>query len=296
MANVDVYTGVTAPNSGATMAHAGRTKKKHKPLRSLMARHKNLLERHKRATAIADGVTIIVLAGAITGGSIALWNHLNAPSLPFTAVVEVNPDPIVNQGCRQMVLPGPWRNPQPPASPLTSAGVNSWVTAHHGVDATETDVVVILQGRTGQAVTITQPQVLVISRQAPEQGQMVQLSGGCGGVLRYRFFSVNLDQANPAVSLVSGESEPKIPSRGNLVPEAATSGFTVSNNGPEFFVIDATTKRCLCQWVIQLGWSSMGNSGTVTINNNGVPFDTTAVGGQPEHFIVFGKWDTPPNG
>jgi hypothetical protein len=274
------------------MAHANRTKKKHKPLRSLLARHKDLLERHKRATAIADGVTIIVLAGAITGGSIALWNHLNAPSLPFTTVVGVNPDPIVIQGCRQMVLPGPWQNPQPPASPLTNAEVNSWEAVHQGVDAAETVVVVILQGRTDQAVTITQPQVLVTGRQAPGKGQEVHL-GGCGGGLQYRVFGVNLDQANPAVSLVSGASTPKIPSRGNLVPEAATSGFTVSSSGPEYFVIDATTRRCLCQWVIQLGWSSMGNSGTVTINNNGVPFDTTAVVGQPEHYLFLGKWETP---
>ena len=152
-----------------------------------------------------------------------------------------------------------------------------------------------MQGRTDQAVTITQPQVLVTRRQAPAKGQEVHL-GGCGGFLQYRFFSVNLDQANPAVSLMSGASEPKIPSGGNLVPEAATSGFTVSNTGPEYFVIGATTRRCLCQWVIQLGWSRMGNSGTVTINNNGVPFDTTAVGGDPEHFLVLGKWESPPNG
>jgi hypothetical protein len=134
---------------------------------------------------ISSALLVLLLAGAFT------YHEEFDPAtmgrgLPFSAVVRVNPSVVIDQGCRTIALPGPWRNAGTPPEPLTDAGVNQWQSSQHGIDGNETAIVVELQGTSDQAVTIDPPQVIVDIRKKPVHGVAAQLSGGCGGELAHR--------------------------------------------------------------------------------------------------------------
>lgn len=236
--------------------------------------------------------TILVLllgAGAFTYHKL-FDPATRTPALPFSAVVMTDPSPIVDQGCRTIVLPGPWRNFPTPQGPLTDMNVNKWETSQHGVDGGETTVVVELQGLSDQVVTIDQPQVVVSSRRAPIRGSAVALTGGCGGGLQHRVFAVNLDQQDPAATLVAGVPYPPLQAGTKPSAQASSASFTISATDPEYFVIVATTKKALCQWFLDLSWQSMGKFGTLLIKNGAMSFKTTATATDPKHYLIFGAW------
>lgn len=212
------------------------------------------------------------------------------PVRPFSAVVQVDPSLVIDQGCRTIILPGLWRDNSIPPEPLTDAGVNRWQASRHGIDGNETAIVVKLQGLSDQAVTIDPPQVIVDSTKKPVQGVAAQLSGGCGGELVHRVFAINLDQQEPVAMLRSGSPYPPVQAGGRVSPQAASPSFTVSASDPEYFVIIATTKTAFYQWHMNLDWQSMGKSGTLSLQNRGKPFETTGTARDPVHRLVLGAW------
>lgn len=238
---------------------------------------KKRLDRHRKA--LGGGAALVtagVLTAWIAGTPQAIWNRIAAPSLPFTLVVQVNPALGADPPCfREVFVPGRWHSPTPPAWPVTEAEGTAWERAQHGVDVGDTTVVLIVQGRTDQAVTITSPQVTVRHR-SPVPGEDVILDHftGCGGVLPYRIFDVNLDSPHPATK------------------PAAESGFTVSDTNPEYFLVIASATHYLSDWQIRLAWSSMGRAGTVQITDDGTPFQTVGAGSHPHVGLQAGKWVT----
>ncbi|HLK01269.1 MAG TPA: hypothetical protein VKU39_15355 [Streptosporangiaceae bacterium] len=234
-------------------------------------------DRHRKALAGGSAlVTAGVLTAWIAGAPQAVWNRLAAPSLPFTLVVQVNPALGADPPCfREVFVPGRWHSPAPPAWPVTEAEGTAWEQAQHGVDVGYTSVVLIIQGRTDQAVTITSPHVTVRHRnQVPGEDVVLDHFSGCGGVLPYRKFDVNLDSSHPV-------AEP-----------ATESGFTVSDTNPEYFLVTAGATRYLSDWQILLGWSSMGRAGTVQITDDGMPFQTTGEGSHPHVGLQADRWVT----
>lgn len=235
-----------------------------------------------------------VLALLLSVGAFAYHRVLDpatrAPAYPFTAVVLTNPSSVVEQDCRTFVLPGPWRHYPTPHEPLTDTNVNMWQAAQHAVDGRSTTVVIELQGRSSQVVTIGQPLVFVTSRSAPVRGSTAILSAGCGGGLRHRVFSVNLDQQSPSATLMAGQPYPSLRAGGTRWSQAAAPSFTISASDPEYFVIVATTKTATCHWWVQLSWQSLGRIGTLTIGDNGKPFETTANSPQAWHYLYAGAW------
>lgn len=238
--------------------------------------------------AVSTVLALLLSLGAFTYHRF-LDPAARAIAQPFTASVLVNPSPAIKQGCRTIVLPGPWRHYPTPGEPLTDANVSRWQTAQHGIDGGSTTVVIKLQGRSEQAVTISQPLVYV-HRSPPVRGATAELSGGCGGGLQPRVFAVNLDLPSPTATLVAGQPYPPQQSGGTRWTQAATPSFTISASNPEFFVIVATTKTATCRWWVKLSWQSLSRTGTLTIGDNGRPFETTANSAQPWHHLNLGAW------
>lgn len=217
-------------------------------------------------------------------------------SLPFTVTVSIDPpNPVMPEECRQIVLPGRWHAPAPPAS-LTQQAINSWEHARDGVDGAGTYVTIILQGTSGQAVTINAPQVVITSRQHPLNGPVAEMSGGCGAELQVRQFTVDLDQQRPAATFQDGTGLPAVPSASGAIKQAQAPVFTISDTDPEYFVVDATTMKSLVRWYLELNWQSMGRSGTLPIRGGSVPFATSAVNPAGHTFYYLrpgGTWSGP---
>lgn len=214
-------------------------------------------------------------------------------ALPFSAVVRTNSSPAVDaidQGCRTVVLPGPWRNTGIPSEPLSDTGVNQWEVSHDGIDGNDTVVVVELQGISDQTVVIDPPQLVVTNREKPVRGSAAELSGGCGDTLIHRVFQADLDEQVPSVTLVAGAPYPPVQVGKNSTPQASSPSFTVSASHPEYFVIIAITKTAFCKWYINLSWQSMGKIGTLRLENRGKEFQTTAITGDPIHRLELGAW------
>ena len=236
--------------------------------------------------------TLIVLVSCAGAFTYHRWldDVSKSVSLPFTAVVKVDPSTIVDQACRTVVLPFPWHRIPTPAEPLTDSSVNAWEASQHGVDGNETAILVELQGRSEQVVTFGQPLVTVSSRKPPIRGSAAALSGGCGGTLKQQVFDVNLDDPNPIARLETGAIFPDISSRDSTWRQAISPVFTVSVSDPEYFVVIAHTKRSFCRWSLNIPWQSLDRSGVLSIKNGKNLFKTTSPGTNPRHSLIFGSW------
>ncbi len=52
--------------------------------------------------------------------------------------------------------------------------------------------------------------------------------------------------------------------------------YRITDSDPEIIDVGVETSSCDCAWVIDLDWASGGDSGTVTIDDGGKPFRTSA--------------------
>lgn len=215
----------------------------------------------------------------IAGGAFAYHQWLDPstrPGLPFVVTVDPDPTSLVSaQGCRQIILPGPWRNPAPPASLLQEV-VNPWEQSQHGVDATTTYVAIFLQGTSDQAVEISSPEVVVAHRKAALRSPTVQLGGGCGSEQAERMFNVNLDQQYPAAVFEDGRAFPTVKTAAGTAQEAQSPPFKITTSDSEYFVVSASTSKEDVQWYIDIDWASDGQKGTYQIRDGSVPFETSA--------------------
>jgi hypothetical protein len=240
------------------------------------------------------GSTSLALAISVGALSYHAWfdPSTRPPTVPFTVSVLVDPPTIVDESCRPIFIPGPWGHVPVPHEPLTMGSIKGWIRSQHAVDGKFTAIALQVQGRSQQAVAIDQPLIVVRSRQAPVRGSVAELSGGCGGLLQHRVFTVNLDQQNPITKFVAGAPYPDLYHGNKASPQASSPSFTVSEADPEYFVVLASTADYLCRWSVELTWASDGHSGTMTIDDHNTPFTTTATGNDPTHFLIFGNWES----
>jgi hypothetical protein len=256
---------------------------------------RKIADKSKRWWSIAAVSLVLTVAAAFTYHE-KFDPSTHTPAVPFTVVVKTDPGEVLLPTCRTIVFPGPWHDIRPPLS-LTATSVNDWERSHHGIDGNQTAVLVELQGRSDQVVTISQPQVRVTEKKPPVGGPAAELSGGCGGELENRVFQVNLDQQNPVAILVSGTSYPSLQAGSKTIQQALSPNFKISASDPEYFVIVATTKKTFSRWDLTLSWQSMGKSGTVLIQNGSTSFGTSAINPAVNvlHTLVYGTWLTAPS-
>jgi hypothetical protein len=241
-------------------------------------------------------VSLLLLGGAAFTYHEQFDPSTRAPATPFTVVVRTDPGEVIPLSCRSIVFPGPWHGIRPP-SVMTDTSVNKWEGSLNGIDGNQTAVLVELQGLSDQVVTISQPQVIVTKKRLPMGGPVAELSGGCGGGLENRVFMVDLDQQDPAATLVAGTPYPPLPAGPKTIRQASSPNFKISASDPEYFVIVATTKKTFSRWYLTLKWQSMGKSGVVLIQNGSMPFGTSAINPAVNamYYLVAGAWLAPPS-
>ncbi|MFF2860960.1 helix-turn-helix domain-containing protein [Streptomyces rubiginosohelvolus] len=203
-----------------------------------------------------------------------------AGRVPFTWTGD---DHVWKNGCDHAYLLD--RAPAAVPPPPVEADAASWAGALGAVHAGETGVRITLQGRDDRAVVLESLRIRVVERSSPAGGRVYRMSSGCGGSLTPRMFDVDLDASRPVARSVAGNDS------GEPI-EAVAFPYRVSVTDPEVFLITGRTVGCDCSWVAELAWSSGGRSGTVRIDDGGLPFRTNGVRGHSvlDYETTAGRW------
>lgn len=140
-----------------------------------------------------------------------------------------------------------------------------------GADDYGTDMSVLLQGNTGSGVTITGMHVHIVKRSAPLNGAYAFCqSAGSEEAMPINF---NLNDQSPAAM-----GSPAGNSGQGAKPSFFANGSVVHLSDGEVFPfrVAATVSDSSAEWVIEASILINGKPESVTINNNGKPFETTS--------------------
>ncbi|MER6128031.1 helix-turn-helix transcriptional regulator [Streptomyces sp. NPDC001795] len=163
----------------------------------------------------------------------------------------------------------------PPPPVQQDAGV--WAATQGAVHGRQTMVQISVQGKSSTAVVLEALRVRIVSRGTPVTGKAYNTGQGCGGDMRPRDFSVNLDVNRPIAHARPGDDT------GKPIP-AVQFPYRVSAEDPEVLLVTATTEAYDCNWYLELDWSSQGRTGTVRIDDHGRPFRTSSIKGLPHYW------------
>jgi hypothetical protein len=186
----------------------------------------------------------------------------------------------------RFVLPDdPDALPPPPAGDRPE-GRYQWAHALGGVDAGESLVRVIVSGTSESPVVLHRLHVKVVSRKPPLEGSLISYLG-LGAPMSVRYFDVDLDADPPSLDYrtADGQTVERFP-------------FRVAETEDEVLDIYAHTFRSDCEWMLELTYTSDGVTGARNIDDQGMPFRTTAADG-PGLVVVYwteNRWQTyvPP--
>ncbi|MGC4983344.1 helix-turn-helix domain-containing protein [Streptomyces sp. DT193] len=173
----------------------------------------------------------------------------------------------------------------PPPDPQDAS---PWAQTQNGVHGGQTLVDITVQGRSDAAVVLEALRVRVVGRSAPLKSPSYFTGGGCGGLMGPGSFDVDLDMDRPIARPVPGDGE-GADSRTLSMP------FRVSVKDPQVLMVDAQTENCDCRWYMELDWSSQGRTGTVRIDDEGVPFRTSGIKGLPQYWYRENGWTLVPD-
>jgi hypothetical protein len=177
----------------------------------------------------------------------------------------------------EFILPRPISQIGPPPSGSDWKGRWAWAHKLGGIDSNASMIRVVVQGRTEAQVTLQGLAVEVLQRRQPFRGTDLAYMG-LGGGEDVRHVDVDLDSDPP---------------RTNGFGKGAPQALRVSVSDAEVFNLLAYTQRCDCLWIAKLHYVSDGRNGTVTIDDHGKPFRTTASGRSPVY--SWAEWDSPPH-
>ncbi|MCX5378980.1 transcriptional regulator [Streptomyces sp. NBC_00091] len=177
------------------------------------------------------------------------------------------------------------RAPGSVPAPPVEADAPAWARAQRAVHAGTQIVEVTLHGTGEGAVVLQGLEVRVTARRTPPAWNVYRMSQGCGGGLTPAGFAVNLDAPRPLARPVAGNDS------GVRVPAPALP-LRVSASEPAVLRVQADATGCDCDWSLDLRWSGPGGSGTLRLDDDGVPWRTSATAGRPEYGFAseLGRW------
>ncbi|MFE2304277.1 helix-turn-helix domain-containing protein [Streptomyces sp. NPDC059445] len=172
--------------------------------------------------------------------------------------------------------------PQVPPPPSES-DARGWVTALGGVPGGEQMIALTVQGTGKATVVLKALHVRVLDKSAPLAWNDYAMGVGCGGGVRTKSFTVDLDAGRPAVAVRGGQRN---------------FPYKVSESDPEVFYVIADAQAHDVSWYLELDWSSGAKSGTVRVDDHGRPFRTSGNVGRPAYNYPLGgsEWQTAPRG
>ncbi|WP_042388892.1 helix-turn-helix domain-containing protein [Streptacidiphilus melanogenes] len=174
----------------------------------------------------------------------------------------------------------PGKVPPPPSLEQTGA----WASALGGVPGKHLRLQLTVQSTTGQPVVLHALYVHVISSRPAPKGNAFTPGSGCGGGLNPASFAVNLDDTVPRTKPVAG-----------YVGSGETSTLTnfpyqVSTGDPQVLDVDASSVDQDVSWYLELAWSSGDRQGRMAIKDQGRPFRTVGLQGDPAYFYDGTAW------
>ncbi|WP_320783181.1 helix-turn-helix transcriptional regulator [Streptomyces sp. CRN 30] len=169
------------------------------------------------------------------------------------------------------------RSPGNVSEPPPQQDANGWLKTLGAVAADRQQVALTVQGTGEETVVLEALHVRVVGSAAPLTWDEYAMGVGCGGGVGTKSFDISLDLGNPLATPVNGQK-----------------GFPykVSESDPEVFYVTAHTSGHDVRWQLELDWSSGARKGTVTIDNGGTPFRTSA--GQTDYYgypLGGDKWE-----
>ncbi|MET8141759.1 hypothetical protein ABZU32_15750 [Sphaerisporangium sp. NPDC005288] len=253
------------------------------------------------AAALAGTVTTIVSDTATSG-----ITRITAPREPFTWVKRINPDKLYGNCSRQYMVVSD-RAPRD-MPPFDEGSWDDWRRETRGVDHGLTHVELTLQGRSAEATVLQGMRVRVVKRAGPAAGSVY---AGVSEVTcntsdqAQRNLYADLDTGDritpmpaydgrsPSAKPANGTSEPgdHQAARENERGEILSFPYRITDSDPEVIDVGVETGDCDCSWVLELDWAGGGESGTVTIDDGGRPFRTTASATKGVGYLVY-DWDT----
>lgn len=156
-----------------------------------------------------------------------------------------------------------------------------WAARLGGVPADVSIVQVIVSGKSDVPVILTNLRVEVTRRSDPVQGPVVDYCE-CGDVIPERIITVDLDRSPPSITDSVDRRrwfEEGAEHRGDPIDFP----YEVTRTSAEVFYLfvgtglESPDDGCHCAWTAELSYSAGDRSGTVAIDDNGRPFEVTAV-------------------
>jgi hypothetical protein len=215
----------------------------------------------------------------LTVAALVAWNRYSSSSnvVPLTVAVETL-TPTCGTG---------WIVPRPPDQIEGIAALQSPSNFQHGWrdwpggaggaaasgDGAGGHVQMSVQGRTPTQVVLTDMKVRVLERKPPISGTLVQRP--CGDQWAYRWLDVDLDK-EPPKPLPTLVPEGYLPDSPSFERKPISFPYRVAESDAEIFLVNAKTATCDCRWVVDVYWSSAGESGVLTVDDHGAPFRTSS--------------------
>ena len=219
-------------------------------------------------------LTAVIVIPLATWGRDEVLDWFN-PEEYLSAVVRVPSPALVCEGGAGWVFD---KDPQQlPALPM-NGDLDVWADANGGIPASGNYIEVHLHALNGHKVTIPAKggiEVRIESPADPLHGTYPSLTGGCGGLIPYRF-SLNLDK-NP-VSVTAERDEGFLGEVPGGVPRLIELPQEITSEETAVWHLAAVTQTCTCEWKAKLNWiAEDGTRGTTEITDNGESFRVAAV-------------------
>jgi hypothetical protein len=189
------------------------------------------------------------------------------------------------------VAPYTWESPcaqrylvdRPPTEvgpPPLEQDAGGWVSSAGAVSSGQQFLTLTVQGTGEETVVVRSLKVRMVDRRSPlawNDFAMGYPGVGCGAGVPTRSFTVALDAARPDVKPAAGSKN---------------FPYSVSESDPEVYYVTADASAYYVSWYLELRWSSGSRSGTLRVNDNGLPFRTSGNNGRPAYEYPLGgpKW------
>ncbi|BBB00312.1 putative DNA-binding protein [Actinacidiphila reveromycinica] len=166
--------------------------------------------------------------------------------------------------------------------PANEQDAPRWAAAYGAVSSDEQRVALTVQGTGAETVVLEALHVRALTKDAPLAWNDYSMGVGCGGGVDSKSFDIDLDDGSPTVTVKNGQRD---------------FPYKVSESDPEVFYVTAHTKAHDVRWDLSLDWSSGNRHGTVRIDDDGLPFRTSADVDRPGYDYPLGgsDWITRDN-
>lgn len=163
-----------------------------------------------------------------------------------------------------------------PPSAADVEAFNTWTSDNDGVFAENMSVGFLARSEQVEPTIITALRVEVVSREEPMQGTWIVPDGG--GPQSERIIMANLD-ADPPTAILDG---------------SFAFPLRINSSDTEMFSVRAQAQTCHCYWRIELDIIGPdGESRTVTVDDNGDPFELTGTANTQDRTYLPRSPDAP---